>query len=169
MARDDDTFVYIGAYADEQAAGLDYEAVKELHAAHVIGSYDAAVIRKDTDGTVHVNKDETSTRAGAWGGLAVGALVGILFPPSIIGTAAIGALAGGVGGHLWKGMSRGDMKDLGEALDSGQSALVVIGDWRLQEAVDRAFSHAERHIARELKGLDRADMERDIAAMMAGQ
>jgi len=38
------------------------------------------VVTKDDDVKVHVNKDETSTRHGAWGGAAVGAVVGILFP-----------------------------------------------------------------------------------------
>jgi hypothetical protein len=33
-----------------------------------------AVITKEADGNLRVNKDETSTRGGAWGGLGVGAL-----------------------------------------------------------------------------------------------
>jgi len=55
-----------------------------LHLAGAVGTYDAAVVTKDAAGKVHVNKDEMATRHGAWGGAAVGALVGILFPPSII-------------------------------------------------------------------------------------
>jgi uncharacterized membrane protein len=55
------------------------------------------VITKDDAGKVHVNKDEMATRHGAWGGAAVGAVVGILFPPSIIGIALVGAAVGGVG------------------------------------------------------------------------
>jgi hypothetical protein len=49
---------------------------------------------------VDVNKDEMATRHGAWGGAAVGALIGILFPPAIIGTAVVGAAVGGVSGAL---------------------------------------------------------------------
>jgi hypothetical protein len=66
----------------------------------------------DDKGKVHVNKDETATRHGAWGGAAAGAVIGILFPPSIIGTAIVGAAVGGVSGHLWRGMSRNDVKEL---------------------------------------------------------
>ena len=82
----DGVFIYIGTYPDETSARADYEIVKDLHAAGAVGTYDASVVTKDDDGKVHVNKDETSTRHGAWGGAAAGALVGILFPPSIIGT-----------------------------------------------------------------------------------
>ena len=101
--------------------------VKDLHAAGAVGTYDAAVVTKDDEGKVHVNKDEMATRHGAWGGAAVGALVGILFPPSIIAAAAAGAAVGGVGGHLWRGMSRTDVKEFGELIDAGQAALVIVG------------------------------------------
>ena len=119
MGDDRTTFVYIGAYDTEADAQLDYDVVKELFAAGVIGTFDAAVITKDADGKVKVNKDEVPTRRGAWGGLGVGALLGLLFPPSLIASAAVGAVAGGVGAHLWKGLSRSDVKELGEVLDAG--------------------------------------------------
>ena len=85
-----------------------------------------------------MNKDETATRHGAWGGAAVGAVVGILFPPAVIGTAVVGAAVGGVGGHLWRGMSRADVKEFGELIDSGQAALVIVGQSTLQDAIDKA-------------------------------
>ena len=169
MGREDATFVFAGAYESQADAQLDYEAIKELHAAGIIGGYDAAVIHKGDDGKVHVNKDETATRKGAWGGAVVGAVVGILFPPSIIAGAAIGALAGGVGGHISKGMSRSDMKDLGELLDEGQAGLIVVGDWKLEEAIDKAFAHAERTIEREIKGIQKAEIEAEYAKVMSGQ
>ena len=169
MAREDDTFLLIGAYPDEDAAQADYDVVKDLHAGGVIGGFDAAVITKDEEGKVHVNKDETATRKGIWGGLGVGALIGILFPPSLIGSAAVGAAVGGFGGHLFKGMSRSDMKDVGEMLDEGDAALVVIGDWRLEERIDELLSHAERRAAKDLRDLDRAEAEQQISTLMSGQ
>jgi uncharacterized membrane protein len=112
---------------------------------------------------VHVNKDEMATRHGAWGGAAAGALVGILFPPSIIGTALVGAAVGGVGGHLWRGMSRSDVKEFGEVIDEGQAALVIVGESKLQQAVEKAQLKAEKHVAKELnvsaKDVDKAVQE----------
>jgi uncharacterized membrane protein len=67
-----------------------------------------------------------------------------VFPPSIIVTAAAGGLAGGLVGHLWKGMSRKQMHDLGEQLDSGQAALVVIGPGLLKDVLGDAVTKAER-------------------------
>ena len=163
MAKPDAVFIYIGTYPSEAAARDDYEVVKGLHATGAVGTYDAAVVTKDFAGKVHVNKDEMATRHGAWGGAAVGAVVGILFPPAIIGTAIVGAAVGGVGGHLWRGMSRADVKELGEIIDDGQAALLIVGESKVQQAVDKAALKAEKHVARELdvsaKDVDRAVQE----------
>jgi uncharacterized membrane protein len=150
MAKADGVFIFIGTYADEASARSDYEVVKELHQAGAIGTYDAAVVTKDTDGKVHANKDEMATRHGAWGGAAVGAVVGILFPPSIIGSAIVGAAVGGVSGHLWRGMSRADVKEFGELVDQGQAALIIVGETTLQAALEKAVLKAEKHVAKEL-------------------
>ena len=163
MAKPETVFIYIGTYPDEAAARDDYGVVKDLHAAGAVGTYDAAVVTKDDSGKVHVNKDEMATRHGAWGGAAAGAVVGILFPPSIIGTALVGAAAGGVGGHLWRGMSRSDVKELGDVIDDGQATLIVVGDSKLEQALNKATSKAEKHVAKELdvspKDIDKAVQE----------
>jgi uncharacterized membrane protein len=151
MAKADGVFIFIGTYPSKADAKADYEVVKDLHAGGVVGTYDAAVVTKDEDGKVHVNKDEMATRHGAWGGAAAGALVGILFPPSIIGSAVVGAAVGGVGGHLWRGMSRSDVKEFGEIIDEGEAALVVVGESTLEQALDKAALKAEKKVAKELK------------------
>jgi uncharacterized membrane protein len=102
MAKPDGVFLYLGTYPNEASARADYDVVKNLHAAGAVGTYDAAVITKDESGKVHVNKDEMATRHGGWGGVAAGAVVGTLFPPSIIASALVGAAIGGVSGHLWR-------------------------------------------------------------------
>ncbi len=168
MGRESETFLYLGVYLDPLHARADFDAVKDLHALGVIGTYDSAVITKEADGKLHMSKDSIPTRKGAWGGIGVGAILGLLFPPSIIVSAAIGGVVGGFGMHLWKGLSRGDLKDLGEALDEGQAALLVIGDWRLEEQMEKAFSHAERRLVREIKGLERAEAEAELGRLMSG-
>ena len=160
MSKADGVFIFIGTYASEVDARADYEIVKELHTAGAVGTYDAAVVSKDYLGKVHVNKDETTTRHGAWGGAAAGALVGILFPPSIIASAVVGAAIGGVSGHLWKGMSRADIKEFGDAIDAGEAALVIVGQSTVQAALEKAGLEARTHVSKELEvdkhGIDEA-------------
>src|ERR1700704_5433070 len=120
-------FIYAATYAERADAEADYDMLLDLHAAKLVGTYDVAFISKDADGRVHVHKHEKPTQHGAWTGIVVGAVVGLLSPLSLIGGAVVGGVAGGLAGHLWRGMSRKDMKELGEILDEGQAALVVIG------------------------------------------
>ncbi|MEA2705008.1 MAG: hypothetical protein QOD63_2953, partial [Actinomycetota bacterium] len=105
MSADETVFVFAGLYSNPDDAWLDYEVLRVLHAEGVVGTYDAAVVTKDADGKVHVHKHEKPTQHGAWTGVAVGAVIGILFPPSIIGSAAVLGATGGLVGHFWRGLS----------------------------------------------------------------
>ena len=163
MSKPDGAFIFIGTYPDEASAQADYDVVKALHGLDAIGSFDAAVVTKDSKGKVHVNKDETSTRLGAVGGVAVGAVVGILFPPALLGSAVVGGVIGGAGGHLWKGMSRGDVKELGEVIDEGEAALLVIGDVTVSKAMEKAELRAVKEIRRGVD-VDLDELEKEIKA-----
>ena len=163
MAKPEAVFIYIGTYPSEAAARADYDVVKDLHAVGAVGTYDAAVVTKDDKGKIHENKDEMATRHGAWGGAAVGALIGCLFPPAILASAAVGAAIGGVSGHLWRGMSRADCKELGELIDDGQAALVIVGESTIEQAVEKAALKADKQVAKQLdvksKDIDKAVRE----------
>jgi uncharacterized membrane protein len=153
-------FLYAAVYDNIPDAESDYDAVFDLHAEKAIGTFDAAVIEKEGD-QVHVHKREKPTQHGAWTGIGVGALVGILFPPSIIGSAIVAGAAGGVVGHLWKGMSRGDLKDLGEALDERNAALIVMGESRIDEQIDKAVTRAQRVLQKEVDA-DAASLKKEL-------
>ena len=154
-------FIYAATYATPDDAEADSEGLLELHEAELVGTYDVAIIDKDAEGKVHVEKHEKPTQHVAWTGIGVGAVVGILFPPSIIGAAAVGGLTGGVIGHLARGMSRDDMKELGDLLDEGQAALIVVGESRVQEQLDKALTRAQKSIEKEIDA-DSKELEREI-------
>jgi uncharacterized membrane protein len=163
VGMSDNTFILVATYPDEAAAQDDYQVVKDAHAAGLVGSYDAAVVTKDANGKVHENKDETATRHGAWWGIAAGAAVGVIFPPAVLGAAAVGGVVGGVSGHLAKGMSRSEAKELGDVIDPGQAGLVIVGESKVEDAIKKAITRAEKQTAKELnvnpKDLDRTLQE----------
>ena len=162
---DNPLFVYVATYNNlEEApldyAKLDYADVQQLYRDGVIGVYDAAIINKDIDGTVHVSKHEKPTVYGAWTGLVVGSLIALFFPAYLIAELALGVGTGALIGHLWGGMSRSDMKQIGTMLNSGSTALVVIGRSRLKEALTKAVKRATKQYEAELnadtKAFDKA-------------
>src|SRR5918993_4579854 len=127
-----DTFmVFVGVYDEVADAESDYELIKDLHTeAGLIEAYDAALIERRAGGKVKITKKhETPTRVGGVLGGGVGlatGLVVVLFPFAALGggllaaTTAGGAVLGAVGGHAAAGVSRHDLKELGEYLDAGQ-------------------------------------------------
>ena len=156
-------FLYAAVYDTIEDAETDYEAVFDLHAAGAIGTFDSAVIRKEDDGKVRVTKTEKPTQHGAWTGAGVGALVGLVFPPALIGSAVVGASAGGVIGHLRGGISRGDLKELGEELEAGTAAVIVIGESKLEEQLEKALARANKLIEKQVDA-DADELEREIEA-----
>jgi uncharacterized membrane protein len=161
MSDSSSTFVLVATYPDEAAAQNDYQVIKDAHARGVVGSYDAAVVTKDADGQVHQNKDETATRKGAWWGAAAGAAVGIIFPPSVLAGAAAGAGIGAVSGHLSKGMSRSEAQQLGDFIDPGQAGLVVVGENKVEDAIKKAVTGAEKQTAKDLD-VDPKDIDKTL-------
>ena len=163
---DDPVFVYAAVYADRADAEADYDVLLELHSEKLVGSYDVALMYKDPEGKVHVHKHEKPTQHGAWTGAAVGALVGIVFPPAVLGAAVVGAAAGGGIGHVLGGMDRGDAKELGAQLDAGEAALVVIGRSRVEEQLDKALTRAAKSEEREIEA-DGKELEKELDALPA--
>ena len=167
-----DTFIaFVGVYDNVSDADADYALVKDLHTKeNLIDSYDAAVIERRADGKVKItNKHETPTRVGGVLGGGVGLATGLvvaLFPFAAIGgglialTTAGGAVLGAVAGHAAAGMSRHDLKELGEHLDAGQAGLVVVGVSDMGSKIERAMKKAKKLETKELKA-DNADIEAD--------
>jgi len=156
--------VYLGVYGLVDDAKADFEDFKEAYKEGLVGLYDAALVEKALDGKVHVTKWEKPTQVGALAGATVGVLVGILFPPAIVAEAVVVGAAGGLIGHFWKGMSRGDVKELGEFLDSGEAALVFVGEDKIEETLEKAFKRAEKQVAKEL-GIKTKDLDAALAEL----
>ncbi len=160
-------FLFAGVYDTLAEAEDDYADVKALHSAHVIGSYDSAIITKDDSGKVKVTKTEKPTQHGGWAGLAAGAAVAVLFPVSMpIAVAAGGAGLGAWIGHLAHGTSRSDAKEIGEMLDEGSAALIVIGVDKDAERIEKATAKASRRAIKRME-CDPEEAEQEALATMA--
>ncbi|HTT53047.1 MAG TPA: DUF1269 domain-containing protein [Streptosporangiaceae bacterium] len=159
MAHPDTLYVMAAAYDNVPGAVEDYEAVKALYyTVKTSHEFDAAVIAKDADGKVSiVKKHEQPTRHGAAVGLGWGLAAGVaaaLFPPvGILGALAVGAgggaAIGAVAGHASGGMSRTDLKELGETLDEGTAGLLVVYEANLAEQVAANIKAANKILSKE--------------------
>ena len=170
----DTFFAYSGVYADVKDALADYDAVHVLHTeVGLIDAYDASVAERTSDGKVKiVKKHETPTRVGGVLGGGVGLATGLviaLFPAAAIGGGLLlvagggGAVVGALAVHSAAGMSRSDLKDLGEGLDSVQAGLVVVAISDMEAKIEAAMKRAEKIQAKELHA-DEEAIEQDAAS-----
>ena len=106
------------------------------------------------------------------GGGTVGLTTGLviaLFPAAAIGgglltaTTGGGAALGALAGHAAAGMSRKDLKELGEHLDAGQAGLVVVGVSDMGAKVEAAMTKAEKLEEKQLEA-DTAEIQKDAEA-----
>ena len=136
-------FLYAAVYDEIADAEADYEAVFDLHAAGAIGTFDSAVIRKEEDGKVRVTKTEKPTQHGAWTG-----------PVWSAGRAHLPARDPRQRDRRRrrrrphrapaKGISRGDLKELGEELEAGSAAVIVLGESKIEEQLEKALGAPTR-------------------------
>ena len=169
-----DTYVMFGGvYSDVSAAEADYQSVKELYKeTDIMDTFDAAVIGKKDNGKVKIyKKHEQPTRHGGWTGAGWGLATGLaiaLFPAAAIGgglaagATAVGAGTGAIAGHVSGGMKRSDLKDMGEALDAGEAALIVAAATDVQDQVAAAITQADNVITKQAE-IDADDLAAEVA------
>ena len=142
-------FVYAATYSSTDDAWGDYDILLDLHAEKLVGTYDAAVINKDDKGKVHVHKHEKATQHGAWGGIGWCARRG-----------AVPAIDHRRGGGRrrrrwpWRTLPQGRLPRRREGAQGdagrGTAALVVIGESSVEEQPQKALTHAEKSVEKEV-------------------
>ncbi|MGW4929862.1 DUF1269 domain-containing protein [Agromyces sp. NPDC004153] len=176
----DTVLVIASTYDTVDDAIADYDALRGMWAETDIGdTYDAAVISRDEDGKVRVEKrhEEPTLQGGVLGGgigIAVGALAA-LFPAIGLGAGvlvggAVGAGLGAAAGHVTAGMSRSDLKDLGEFLDDGSAALLAVVAQDTEARVEATLKRARKTVKKQMRADEKAlEQALDDAARASGE
>jgi len=162
---DNQVQVFVAAFGNEMEAGAALKDFRAMNREGSIDLIDAAVIVHGTDGKVRF--EETADPSGKkWAkrGAIAGGLVGLIFPPSIIAGAAIGAAGGGVWGKIRdKGFKDEDLKAVGESLEPGTSAIIAIAEDKVVERLEsglQGYNRIARHaLSAEAAGVITAEIE----------
>ncbi len=165
---------YVGVYSSVEDAKADFDAVHDLHAEDgLIDAYDAVVFERTGSVNVKIVKQhETPTRVGGVSGGTLGLATGLivaLFPAAAIGggrlvtTSGGGAALGALAGHAAAGMSRKDLRELGEHLDAGRAGLIVVAVSDMGAKVEAVMANADEFEERQLQA-DTAEIQLDAEA-----
>ena len=132
----------VAAFPDEQGAASALEQLKQAKKEELIGIRDAAVITRDASNTLHIKETgDMSGRKGIGVGAIVGGVIGLLFPPSVLGSAVVGAAIGGLGAKLHDaGFPDDELRSIGSSLKPGTSAIVAVIEHTWVEDVERELA-----------------------------
>jgi uncharacterized membrane protein len=134
----------VAAFQDETSAAEALKTLKQARREKLIGIQNAAVLRKDEKGKLHIQEtaDMGGGKGAALGGV-VGAAIGLIAGPALLVPAAVGALVGGLSAKLRdSGFSNERLKTLGENLKPGSSAIVAVVEHTWVAEVENAMAEA---------------------------
>ncbi|HKE70989.1 MAG TPA: DUF1269 domain-containing protein [Nocardioidaceae bacterium] len=138
--------VFIAVFDNEAQAGTALKDFRTLHREGTIELIDAVAVVRRADGKVKF--EETADPSGkTWAkrGAIAGGLVGLIFPPAILASAAVGGGAGGIWGKIRdKGFKDEDLKAIGESLDPGQSAIIALAEDRVVQRLEEGLAGYEK-------------------------
>jgi len=113
--------LFVADFSDTETAWSAFQELKALEDGATCEIDGVVVVKREADGTMQVQKaTDHSTRSGLTWGVVGGVVLGVIFPPSILGSAAVLGAAGAAGGKL---RQRHHRKGLAEALTTVTMAL----------------------------------------------
>ena len=117
------------------------ETVKEIKASGALEGYDIAaqaVVEQDAKGKVHIHEPGRGGVGATIGAVGGGLLSLIGGPAGVLAWVVGGAVVGGVAGHyLGRPISKGDLKEIGDAMSPDSSAfLLLLEDTYSEDVVD---------------------------------
>jgi uncharacterized membrane protein len=163
--------LFVAAYVDERGADDVLENLKQAQRDGQFAYDDAAVVRRDAEGRVHINETgDMSTGKGAGIGALIGGIIGLLGGAAGVALGAgAGAAIGGLAAHGDAGFDNKSLKEIGGALPSGTSALAVTTSKDFVEEVRKQSTEEEtltlaRDIATAIN--DQLSARRDVLLAM---
>jgi uncharacterized membrane protein len=147
MASDNDSPVdlYIAAYADQDAAQTDWDAIKELAKQKSITVDGLVLVSRGMDGKIDVKDDFHTTGHGAAWGAGAGLLVGLIFPPALLASGLVGAAAGaGIGGLVSHAEKKEIKNEVQDDVPPGSSAIVALFEERWATDIQKALPKANK-------------------------
>ena len=134
----------VAAFQDENGAEQALNQLKAAKKEHLIKIQNAAIIRKDAQGKLHINetKDMKGGKGAVIGGV-VGAALAIMTGGASLAITGAGALIGGLSAKLRDSGFKDDrLKQLGASLKPSTSAIVAVIDHIWVAELERELQQA---------------------------
>ena len=153
--------LYVAAYSDPDAAQDDWKAIEALAKEKAITVEALLLVSRGADGKIREQDNAHAVGVGTALGAAGGFLIGLIFPPALVASTAVGAGAGAGAGGLVSHHDKKEIKaEVANDLPPGSSGIVVLLDERWVAEAERSLSKADNVSKHEV---DRSSVERTKA------
>jgi uncharacterized membrane protein len=149
-AASDGAYTLIVAdFADPAIAYEAYEALKSVEDGRTVAIEGVVVVKREADGKLEVQQaTDHSTKSGLKWGIVGGIALGVIFPPSVLGSTAVLAGAGAATGKIRQLHHRSELADeLENSIAPGHSGILALvsdpGVVEIREALARADAIVE--------------------------
>jgi uncharacterized membrane protein len=118
----------VADFADSESAWSAYEDLRSAEDGRTVAIEGVIVVKRSDDGALDIQKaTDHSTRTGFRWGLVGGIALGVIFPPSILGSTAVLGGAGAATGKLRQRHHRTELaRELEDAIAPGHSGIVAL-------------------------------------------
>ena len=118
----------VADFADTATAWDAYEALKSVEDGRTVAIEGVVVVKREADGKLEIQKaTDHSTKSGLKWGLVGGIALGVIFPPSVIGSAAALGAAGAATGKIRQLHHRSELADeLEDSIAPGHSGILAL-------------------------------------------
>jgi uncharacterized membrane protein len=159
-------YLLAGQFASEALADAAYAELEAIEAGTSLRIDGVVIASADQDGKIKFGRvTDHSTKTGLKWGVVGGAVLGIIFPPSILASAVGLGVVGSVLGKFRNISRRSTLADELEGLVSpGTTALIVFAQDEAVVEVEKALAKADRIVTKAVDKQLAAEIDREAAA-----
>ncbi|MBO3085867.1 DUF1269 domain-containing protein [Cellulomonas fengjieae] len=144
--------LFVADFADTDTAWAAYEELKSVEDRKTFDIDGVIVVKREADGKLQIQKatDHSTLRGLGWG-VVGGIVLGAIFPPTIIGSAAVLGVIGAATGKAVELKHHKDLReDLQDAIPEGHSGLIALvsdpAAVHIRKALDKADAIVEKAV-----------------------
>jgi uncharacterized membrane protein len=170
MAEQQGPFVvFVAVFDDEDKGEKARVAIESLeNKSLMMNIVDAISVTHHKNGKVKMKQWKPGAGKRAKQGALIWGITGLIFPPTILVSAGVGAAVGGAWGKMQgKGLKGGKVKDAGEQLQPGRSAVVIVTGAEHLEVIEAMVPSAIRTANHQFDSTDSGEIERWLGSLSA--
>jgi len=165
LATDGAYYLIAGQFpteAEAEAAYAQLEAIEEATSLRIDG---VVLASADANGKITLHElTDHSTKTGLKWGIVGGAVLGVIFPPSILASAVGVGVIGSVLGKIRNVSHRGTVSDeLAGIIQPNTTGLIVFAEDTAVVEIEKALAQADQIVARAVDKQVAAEIDRDAA------